>query len=189
MPKNVETIIQLHSFHMLSRLFSKSFKLALAVCELRTSGVQAGLRKDRGTRGQIANIHWVIEEAREFQKNINCCFIDYPRAFYCVDHSELWKILEKMGVAHHLTCLLRTLYVGQETTVRTRHRETDWFKIGKEGWQGCILSTCLFNFYPEYIMPNARLDELQPKSRLLGEISTTLDMQITILWWQKMKRH
>ena len=131
MPKNVETIIQLHSFHMLSRLFSKSFKLALAVCEPRTSGVQAGLRKDRGTRGQIANIHWVIEEAREFQKNINCCFIDYPRAFYCVDHSELWKILEKMGVAHHLTCLLRNLYVGQEATVRTGTVTMDLFKIGK----------------------------------------------------------
>ena len=107
--------------------------------------VQAGFRKGRGTRDQIANICWIIENAREFQKNICFCFIDYAKAFDCVDHNKLWKILKEMGRPDHLTCLLRNLYAGQEVTVRTGHGTTDWFQIGKGVHQGCILSSCLFN--------------------------------------------
>src|SRR5574340_502749 len=126
-------------------------------CEL--PDVQAVLRKGRGTRHQIANVHWIIEKAREFQKNI--CFIDYGKAFDCVDHNKLWKILKKMGIPDHLTCFLRNLYAGQEATVRTGHRTTDWFQIGKGVCQGCILSPCLFSLYAEYIIRNAGLDETQ----------------------------
>jgi len=107
--------------------------------------VQAGFRKGRGTRDQIANICWIMEKARVFQKNIYFCFIDYDKVFDCVDHNKLWKILKKMGIPHHLTCLLRNLYVGQEATVRTGPGTTDWFQIEKEIYQGCILSPCLFN--------------------------------------------
>ena len=121
--------------------------------------VQAGFRKGRGTRDQIANINWIIEKAREFQKDI--CFIDYPKAFDCVDHNKLWKIFKEMGIPDHLTCLLRNLYAGQEATIRTRPGTMDCFKIGKGVCQGCVLSPCLFNFYPEYIMQNAGLDEAQ----------------------------
>ena len=103
--------------------------------------VQAG--KGRGTRNQIANIHWIIEKAREFQKNIYLCFIDYTKAFDCVDQNKLWKIIQKMGISDHLTNLLRNLYAGQEATVRTGHGTTDWFQIGKGVWQSCILSLCL----------------------------------------------
>src|SRR5574342_140985 len=109
--------------------------------------VQAGFRKGRGTRDQIANIRWIMEKAREFQKNIDFCFIDYAKAFDCVDHNTLWKILKEMGIPDHMTCLLRNLYAGQEATVRTGHGTTDWFHIGKGVRQGCILSPCLFNFY------------------------------------------
>ena len=122
--------------------------------------VQAGFRKGRGTRDQIANIHWIIEKAREFQKNIYFCFIDYAKTFNCMDHKKLWKILKQMGLPNHLTCLLQNLYADQEATVRTRHGPTDWFQIGKGICQGCILSPCLFNLYAEY-MQNARLDEAQ----------------------------
>ena len=107
--------------------------------------VQAGFRKCRGTRDQIANIRWIIEKAREFQKNIYFCFIDYAKALDGVDHKELWKILKEMGIPDHLTCFLRNLYAGQETTVRTGHGTTDWFQIEKGVHQGCILSPCLFN--------------------------------------------
>ena len=120
--------------------------------------VQAGFRKDRGTRNQIANIRW-IEKAREFHKDIYFCFIDYAKAFDCVDHNKLWKILKEMGIQIHLACLLRNLYAGQEATVTTGHGTTDCFQIGKGVCQGCILSPCLFNLYAEYIMRNARLDE------------------------------
>ena len=123
--------------------------------------VQAGFRKGRGTREQIANICWIIEKAREFQKNIYFCFIDYAKAFDCVDHNKLWKILKEKGIPDHLTCLLRNLYAGQEATVRTGHGTTDWFPIGRGVCQGCILSPCLFNLYAEYIMQDARLDETQ----------------------------
>ena len=121
--------------------------------------VQAGFRKGRGTRDQIANIHWIIEKAREFQKNIYFCFIDYARAFNCVDHNKLLKILKEIGIPDHLTCLLRNLYPGQEATVRTRPGTIGWFQIGKGVHQGCVLSPCLFNLYAEYIMRNAGLEE------------------------------
>uniref|UniRef100_A0A4W2IHN2 RNA-directed DNA polymerase n=1 Tax=Bos indicus x Bos taurus TaxID=30522 RepID=A0A4W2IHN2_BOBOX len=114
-------------------------------CEL--SDVQAGFRKGKGTRDQIANIRWIMEKAREFQKNICFCFIDYAKGFDCVDHNKLWKIMKDMGIPDHLTCLFGNLYAGQEATVRTGHGTTDWFQIGKGVRQGCILSPCLFNFY------------------------------------------
>ena len=120
--------------------------------------VQAHFRKRRGTRDQIVNVRWIMEKAREFQKNIYFCFIDYAKAFDCVDHTKLWKIL-KDGNADHLICLLRNLCAGQEATVRTGHGTTDWFQIGKGVCQGCILSPCLFNLYAEYIMRNAGLEE------------------------------
>ena len=143
-------------------------------CEL--PDVQAGFRKGRGTRDQIANICWMMEKAREVQKNIYFCFIDYAKAFDCVDHNKLWKILKEMGIPDHLTCLLRNLYAGQEATVRTGHGTTDWSQIGKGVRQGCILSPCLLNLY--------KLD-----SRLSGEISITSDVQMTPPLWQKVKRN
>ena len=126
-------------------------------CEL--PDVQADFRKGRGTRDQIANIRWIIEKTREFQKNIYFCFTDDAKAFDCVDHNKLWKILKEMGIPDHLTCLLRKLYAGQEATVRAGHGTTGWFQIGKEICQGRILSPCLFNLYAEYIMRNAGLEE------------------------------
>ena len=121
-------------------------------------------RKGRGTRDQIANIRWIINKAREFQKNIYFCFIDYANAFDCVDHTKLWKILKEMGIPDHLNCLLRNLYAGQEATVRFGHGTIDWFQIGK----GCILSSCLFNLYAEYIMRNAGLEEAQAGIKIAG---------------------
>ena len=123
--------------------------------------VQAGFRKVRVTRDQIANICWIIRKAREFQNNICFCFIDYAKAFDCVDHNKLWKILKEMGIPDYLTCLLRNLYAGKEATVRTGHGTTDWFQTGKRVCHGCILSPCLFNLCAEYIMRNAGLDEAQ----------------------------
>ena len=123
--------------------------------------VLAGFRKGRGTRDQIANSPWITEKARAFQKHIYFCFVDYAKAFDCVDHDKLWKILQEMGTPDHLTCLLRNLYAGQEATVRTRHGTVGWLKIGKGVHQSCILSPCLFNFYAEYILQNAGLDEAQ----------------------------
>ena len=121
--------------------------------------IQAGFRKGKGTRNQIANIRWIMEKAREFQKNIYFCFIDYAKAFDCVGHNKLWKILKAMGIPDHLTCLLRNLYAGQEAIVRTGHGTIDWFQIGKGVYQGCVLSPCLFNSHAEYIMRNAGLEE------------------------------
>ena len=121
--------------------------------------VQARFRKGSGSRDQIANIHWIIEKAREFQKNIYFCFIDHAKAFDCVDHNKLWKILKEIGIPDHLTWLLRNLYAGQEATVRTGHETTNLFQIGKGVHQGCLLSPCLFNLYAEYIMRNAGLEE------------------------------
>ena len=135
-------------------------------CEL--PDVQAEFRKGRGTTDQIVNIHWIIKKAREFQKNIYFCFIDYAKASDCVDHNKLWKILKEIGISGHLTCLLRNLYAGQEATVRTGHDTTDWFQIGKGVCQGCILSPCLFNLYAEYIMRNAGLDEAQAGIKIAG---------------------
>ena len=130
--------------------------------------VQAGFKKGRGTRDQSVNICWIIEKAREFQKNICFCLIDYAKAFDCVDHNKLWKILQEIGIRDHLTCLLRNLYAGQEATVRTGHETTDWFQIGKGVYQGYILSPCLFNLYAEYIMRNAGLDEAQTGIKIAG---------------------
>ena len=128
---------------------------------MKLPDVQAGFRKGRGTRDQIANIRWIMGKGREFQKNIYFCFIDYAKAFDCVDHNKPWKILKEMGIADHLTYLLRNLYAGQEATVIIGHGTTDWFQIGKEVHQGCILSPWLFNFSAEYIMRNAGLEEAQ----------------------------
>ena len=130
-----------------------------------------------------------MEKARKFQKNIYFCFTDYAKAFDCVNHNKLWKILKVMGIPDHLTSRLRNLYAGQEATVRTGHGTTDWFKIGKGVRQGCISSPCLFNLDAEYIMRNAGLEEAQTKSRLSGEISVTSGMQMTPPLWQKVKRN
>ena len=135
-------------------------------CEL--PDVQAGFRKGRGTRDQIANIRWIIKKATEFQKNIYFCFMDYAKAFDYVDHNKWWKILQEIGIPHHLTYLMRNLYAGQEATVRTRHVTTEWFQIGKGVCQGCILSPCLFNLYAEYIMRNVSLDETQSGIKISG---------------------
>ena len=138
--------------------------------------VQAGFRKGRGTRDQIANIWGIIKKAREFPKNIYFCFIDYAKAFDCVDHNKLWKILKEMWIPDHLPCLLRNLYAGQQATVRTGHGTIDWFQIGKGVRQGCILSLCLFNFYAEYIIETLDWKKHKLESRLLREISITSDM-------------
>ena len=130
--------------------------------------IQAGFRKGRGTRDQIANIHWIMEKAREFQKNIYFCFSDYAKAFDYVDHNKLWKILKEMGIPDYLTCLLRNPYADQEATVRIGHGTTDWFQIGKGVCQGCILSPCLFNLYAEYIKRNTGLEEAQAGIKIAG---------------------
>jgi len=150
-------------------LISHTSKVMLKILQARLQqyvnrelpDVQAGFRKGRGTRNHIPNICWIIEKAREFQKNIYFCFIDYAKAFDCVDHHKLWKILKEMGIPDHLTCLLRNPYAGQEATVRNERGTTEWFQIGKGVRQGCILSLCLFNLYAEYIMRNAGLEEAQ----------------------------
>ena len=131
----------------------------------------------------------MIVKAREFQKNIYFCFIDYAKAFDCVDHNKLWKILQQMGIPDHLTCLLKSLCAGQEATVRTGHRTIDWLQIGKGVCQGCILSPCLFNLYAEYIMRNSRLEKHKLEARLPREISITSDMQMTPPLWQKVKKN
>ena len=135
-------------------------------CEL--PDIQAGFRKGRVIRDQIANICWIIKKAREFQKNIYFWFIDYAKAFDCVDQNKLWQILKEMGIPDHLTCFLRNLYWGQEATVGTRHGITDWFQIRKGVHQDCILSPCSFNIDAEYITQNAGLDELQAGIKIAG---------------------
>ena len=144
--------------------------------------VQAGFQKGRGTRDQIANICWIMEKARVPEKK-------YVKAFDCVDHNKLWKILKEMRIPDHLTCLLRDLYAGQKTRVRTGHGTTDWFQIGKGVRQSCILSPCLFNFYEEYIFETLGWKKHKLGSRLPGEISITSDMQMTPPFWQKVKRN
>ena len=148
--------------------------------------VQAGFRQGRATRDQIANIRWITGKAREFQKSIYICFIDYAKAFDCVDHSKLWEILKEMGISDHLSCFLRNLYAGQEATVRNGHGTMDWFKIGKGVHQG-ILAPSLFNLYAEYIMRNARLEEAQLAIKIVGIISTTSGIQMTPPLWKKAK--
>ena len=138
-----------HTIALISHASKVMFKILQARLQQYVKSelpdVQAGFRKGRGTRDQIANICWITEKPREFQKNIYFCFVDYAKAFDCVDHNKLWKILKEMGIPDHLICLLRILYAGNETTVRTEHGTTDWFQIGKEVRQGCVLSLCLFN--------------------------------------------
>ena len=129
---------------------------------------QAGFRKGRGTRDQIANICWSIGKAREFQENIYFCFPNYSKSFDCVDHNKLWKILKEMGIPDHLTCLLWNLYAHQEATAKTGHGTTKLFKIGEGELQGCILSPCLYNLCAEYIMTNASLDEAQTRIKFSG---------------------
>ena len=143
--------------------------------------------RDHSVVFEISDSCWIMEKAREFQKNIYFCFIDYTKAFDCVDHNKLWKILREIGLPDHLTCILKNLYGTQEATVRTGHGTTDWFRIGKGVHQGCIVSPCLFNLYAEYIMRNARLHKLE--SRLPGEISITSDVQMTPPLGQKVKRN
>ena len=133
------------------------------------------------TKDQIVNIQWIMEKAREFQKNIYFFSIDYAKAFDCVDHNKPWKILKEIGIPDNLTCLLRNLYTSQEATVRTGRRTTDWFQIWKGVCQGCISSPCLFNLYAEYIIWNAGLDEAQDGIKIPGEIAATSDMHMTPL--------
>ena len=148
-------------------LISHASKVMLKILQARLQqymnhellDVQAGFRKGRETRDQITNIHWIIEKAKEFQKNTYFCTTDYVKSFDCVHHNKLWTIPQEMEIPDHLTCLLRNLYAGQEATVRTEHRTTDWLQIRKGVHQGCTLSPCLFNLYAEYIMWNVRLDE------------------------------
>ena len=146
---------------------------------------QAGLRKGRGTRDQIANICWIKEKAREFQRYF--CLIDYMKAFDCVDHNKLWKILKETEISDHLTCLLRNLYAGQEATVKTRYGTMNWFKIGKGVWQGCILSPCLLTYMQSTLHEIPGWMNHKLESKLLGEISTTSDMQVIPLEWHKAK--
>ena len=162
--------------------------------------VQAGFRKGRETRDQIANIHRIMEKVREFQKNIYFCFIGYAKSFDCVDHNKLWKILKEMGIPDHLTCFLRNLYAGQEATVRTGHGTTDWFQIGKGVHQGCILSPWLFNLHAEYIMRNTGLEEAQAEIKIAGRSinnlryadDTTLmaesEEELKASWWKWKRR-
>ena len=136
--------------------------------------VQDGFRKDRGTRDQIANNCWIIKKAREFQRSIYFCFIDYAKAFDCVDHNKLWKILKEMEIPDHLTWFLRYLYAGQEATVRTRQGTTDWFQLGKGVWQSYIMSPCLLNLHVAYIMWNAKLNEPQAVIKIAGRNNSNL---------------
>jgi len=169
MPKNPQTTEQLHSSHTLGKVMLNILQVRLQqYMNHELPDVQAGFRKGRGTRDQIAKTCWIIEKAREFQENIYFCFIDYAKAFDFVDHNTPWKILKEMGIPDHLTCLLRNQYAGQEATVRTGHGTTDWFQIGKGVCQGCILSLCLFNLYAEDIMRNAGLEEAQAGTKIAG---------------------
>ena len=157
---------------------------------------QIGFRKGKGTRDQIANTCWIIKKAR-VPENPLLCFIDYTKAFNCVDHKKLWKILQEMGIPDHHTCLLRNLYASQEATVRTGQGTTDWFQIGKGVRQGCILSPYLFNLYAEYIMQNARLDEAQVGIKIARLHNLRYSDDITLMavkrnwrvsWWRWKRR-
>ena len=151
MPKNAQTATQLYSSHVSEVMLKILHARLQQYMNHELPDVQAKFRKVQGIRDQSANLCWIIEKARELQKSIYLCFIDYAKAFDCVDHNKLWKILKEMGIPDHQTCLLRNLYVHQEATVRTG-RGTDWFQIRKGVHQGCVLSPCLFNLYAEYIM-------------------------------------
>ena len=185
------------SNHHTIALISHTSKLMLKILQARLQqymnhefpDVQAGFRKDRGTRDQIANICCIIEKARELQKNIYFCLIDYTKDFDCVDHNKLWEILKEMGIPHHLTCLLRNLYAGQEETVKNRHGTADWFQIGQGVHQGCVLSPCLPNLYAEYIMRNARLVEAQAGIKIARRSINTVRHEMTPPLRQKVKRN
>ena len=151
--------------------------------------VQRGFRKGRRAKDQIANICWIIRKARESQKSIYFCFIDYAKAFDYVDHNKLWKILKQMGLPDHLTCFLRNTYAGQEATIRTGHGTTDWFQIGKGVCQSCIVSPWLFNLYAEYITWNAGLNEAQARVKISGKNINNLRQQMIQPLWQKVKRN
>ena len=161
MPKNAQTTTQLHSSHMLVKWCSKFSKPGFnSTWTVNFQMFKLDLEKTEEPEIKLPTSTGSLEK-QEFQKNIYFCFIDYAKAFGCVDHNKLWKIPKEMGIPDYLTCLLRNLYAGQDATVRTGLGTTDWFQIGKGVCQGCILSPCLFNFYAEYIMRNAGLDEAQ----------------------------
>jgi len=162
---NAKECSNYHTIALISHASIVMFKILQARLQQYVNGelpdVHTGFRKGRGTRDQTANICWIIEKAREIQKNIYFSLIDLAKVFDYVDHNRLWKILQQIGIPDHLTCLLRNMSACQEATVRTGHGTTDCFQIGKGVCQGCILSPCLFNLYAEYIMRNTRLDEAQ----------------------------
>ena len=185
MPNNAQSNAQLHSSHTLTRSYSRLSKPGLENCELPE--VQVVFRKGRGTRDQIADIHWIIEKAREFQKDIYFCFIDYATTFDCVDHNKLWKILKEMGIRDHLICLLRNLYAGQEAKVRTGHGTTDWFQIRKGVCQGCILSCAYLTYMQSTSWEMSGWMKHKLESRLPGEISISSNTQMTPPLWQKAK--
>ena len=183
------------NYHTIA-LISHASKVMLKILQARLQqyvnrklpDVQAGFRKGRGTRDQIASIRWIIKKAREFQKTSISALLTMPKPL-TVDHNKLWKILKEMGIPDHLTCLLRNLYAGQEARVRTGHGTTDWFQIGKEVHQGCILSPCLFNFYAECIMRNAGLKEAQAGIKIAGRNINHLRYADDTTLWRKMKRN
>ena len=174
MPKNAQTTTQLHSSHTIVKKCSKFSKPGFSnVWTINFQMFKLVLEKAEEpeiklNQRSILMIRWIIEKAREFQKNIYSCFIDYAKAFDCVDHNKQWKTLKEMGIPDHLTCLLRNLYTSSEATVKTGHGTTDWFQIEKGVRQGCILSPCLFNLYAEYIRRNAGLDEAQAGIKIAG---------------------
>ena len=175
---NAKECSNYHTITLISYVSKVMFKILQARIQQYMThelpDVQAGFRKGRRNRDQTAYIRWIIKKAQAFQKNIYYFFIDYAKAFDCVDHSKPWNIPQEIGIPDHLTCLLRNLYAGQEATVRTGHGTTDWFQIRKGICQGCILSPCLFNFYVEYIMWNARLDEAQAGIKIAGRSISNL---------------
>ena len=185
------------NYHTIS-LISHASKVMLKTLQARLQqymihelpDIQVGFRKGRGTRYQIANIYWIIEKARKFQKSIYFSLLTMPKPL-TVWITTNWKILKEMGIPDHLTCLLRNLYAGQEATVRTGHGTTDWFQIGKGVPQGCILSSCLFNLYAEYLMRNAGLDQAQAGIKITRRNINqyTSDMQMTPPLWQKVKKN
>ena len=190
------SIYDIYKLNFTITLTSHTSKVMLKILQARLQqsmncglpDVQSGFRKGRGTRDQIANICWIIEKAREFQKNIYFCFIDDAKAFDCVDHNKL-ENSERDGNTRSPDLLLRKLYAGQEGTVKTGHGKTDWFQTGKRLCQGCILSPCLFNLYGEYITRNAGLNEAQTEIKIAGEISIPSDIQMTPPLWQKVKKN
>ena len=186
MPKNAQTTAQLHSSHM-----RVTFKILQARLQQYVNrelpDIQAGFRKGRGTRDQVANICWIMEKAREFQKNMYFCFIDYAKAFDSVDQNQLWKILKEMGITDHLTCPLRYLYVGQEATVRTRHGTTDWFQIGKRYVKAVYCHPAYLTSMQSTSWETLGWMKYKLESRLPGQISITSEMQMTPLYGRKWR--